>query len=64
LGKKDSGALFQIANEFDMRHRERLGAGKPQYAEYEDAFLDWIFYWYLSTISLGDQLVAAPSKMA
>lgn len=52
LFKKDEGALFQIANEFAIRHRDA-----KQHPEYDDAYLDWIFWWYLSTIELTDKLV-------
>lgn len=47
LIKKDEGALFQIANEFDIRHRKG-----GQNTDYDEAFLDWIFWWYLGTIEL------------
>lgn len=52
LLSKDEDALFQIANEFDIRHsneRQRVG--------YDDVFLDWTFWWYISTIELCDQLL-------
>lgn len=45
-------ALFQIANRFDIRHRKA-----NQLAEYDDSFLDWIFYWYLATINLTEHLL-------
>ncbi|WP_432104465.1 hypothetical protein [Streptomyces sp. bgisy091] len=50
---KDEGALFEIANRYDLRHRN---AG--QHGDYADAFLDWIFWWYLATIELTNQLIA------
>jgi hypothetical protein len=53
LVKKDEGALFQIANEFDLRHR-RPG----QQGDYGEAFLDWVFWWYLGTVELTDRLLA------
>jgi len=62
LGKKDEGALFRIANEFDLRHRGVSGRGREQYADYDDAFLDWIFWWYLATVDLTDKLLARPSS--
>ena len=53
LLRKDEAALFTIANEFDLRHR------KPdQRGDYDEAFLDWIFYWYLATIELSDRIFA------
>lgn len=44
---KDEGALFQIANQFDIRHR-----GAAQRRNYPDEYLDWIFHWYLATVDL------------
>ena len=54
LMRKDEGALFQIANEFDLRH-----SGERQRPDYEDAYLDWIFWWYLATVELTDRIVAS-----
>ncbi|MGP3938410.1 hypothetical protein [Streptomyces sp. 6N106] len=51
---KDEGALFQIANGFDLRHRRA-----DQRSEYDEAFLDWIFWWYLATVELTNQLIAS-----
>lgn len=51
LMSKDEGDLFNIANNFDIRHR-RL----DQRGEYDDAFLDWIFWWYLATVELTDRI--------
>lgn len=51
LLKKDEGALFRIANEFDLRHRRA-----DQRGDYDNAYLEWIFYWYLATIHLTRQL--------
>ncbi len=52
LVSKDGGALFQIANGFAIRHN-RAG----QQGDYDPAFLDWVFWWYLATIKLTDQLL-------
>lgn len=49
----DEGALFQIANKFDLRHRN-----DKQHADYDPAFRDWVFWWYLATIELTDRLLA------
>ncbi|MFI5814969.1 hypothetical protein ACIA7S_28925 [Streptomyces sp. NPDC051643] len=54
LHKKDEGALFQIANGFDLRHRNARQQG-----EYDEAFLDWIFWWYLATVELTNRLIAS-----
>ena len=53
LLSRDEGALFNIANSFDIRHR-----GVNQQADYDDAFLDWVFWWYLATVELLDRLIA------
>ncbi len=49
----DEGALFQIANQFAIRHQN-----EQQKSDYDDAFLDWVFWWYLATIELTDRLLA------
>ncbi|MBC3842976.1 hypothetical protein GXW82_30825 [Streptacidiphilus sp. 4-A2] len=51
LGKPDDGALFMIANKFEIRHRDA-----SQQEDYDPAFLDWIFWWYLATIELTTTL--------
>ncbi|WP_460793624.1 hypothetical protein [Nocardioides pacificus] len=53
LFRRDEGALFQIANEFDVRHRS-----ESQKGDYDPIFLDWIFWWYLGTIELTDRMVS------
>jgi hypothetical protein len=53
LFRRDEGALFLIANEFDLRHRSA-----SQQGDYDPAFLDWVFWWYLGTIELTDRIVA------
>lgn len=53
LMSKDEGALFQIANQFAIRHRR-----DDQRPNYDPAFLDWLFWWYLATIELTDHLLA------
>lgn len=53
LLRRDEGALFQIANEFNIRHR-----AESQKAEYDPVFLDWIFWWYLGTIELTERVLA------
>lgn len=54
LHKKDEGALFQIANGFDLRHRNARQQG-----EYDGEFLDWILWWYLATVELTNRLIAS-----
>lgn len=53
LFRADERALFHIANEFDNRHRD-----EKQHADYDPAFRDWVFWWYLSTIELTNRLLA------
>ncbi len=50
---KDEGALFQIANAFAIRHQRA-----DQRGDYDRAFLDWLFWWYLGTVELTNQLLA------
>jgi hypothetical protein len=49
----DEGALFEIANKFAIRHEDQR-----QKSDYDPAFLDWIFWWYLATIELTDRVIA------
>ncbi len=51
LLSKDEGALFHIANEFGVRHRKA-----DQKSDYQDAYLDWLFCWYLATVRLVETL--------
>lgn len=64
LRGKDEGALFQIANEFWIRHHD--GKQHTDYAQ--DEFLDWVFWNYLATIELTNRLLArttgSPTKTA
>lgn len=57
LVKKDEGALFDIANNFALRHQDL-----KQQRDYDPAFLDWIFWWYLATIELTDNLLTRPVR--
>lgn len=52
LLSKDEGALFQIANQFGVRHQNA-----DQRADYDEAYLDWLFWWYLATVELTNQLL-------
>ena len=52
LGSADEGALFNIANKFAIRHRN-----KDEQGNYDPAFLDWIFWWYLGTVELTDRII-------
>lgn len=50
---KDEGEIFNIANNFGIRHHN-----SNQKIDYNlDIYLDWIFYSYLSTIHLVIQLI-------
>jgi hypothetical protein len=53
LLSQDEDALFQIANQFDVRH-----ANGRQHDDYAEEFLDWIFWWYLATVELTDRILA------
>jgi hypothetical protein len=48
---KDEGALFHIANQFDVRHRNA-----NQQSDYDEIYLDWVFWWYLATVELTERL--------
>lgn len=53
LGRVDEGDLFQIANKFSIRHQS-----KGQQSDYDPAFLDWIFWWYLATVELTNRIIS------
>jgi hypothetical protein len=59
LFSKDEGALFGIANAFDLRHHNA-----EQRGDYDEAFLDWVFWWYLGTVELTTRLLARPARAA
>jgi len=50
---RDEADLFQIANQFAIRHRR-----DDQKDDYRVEYLDWIFWSYLSTVALMDSLQA------
>jgi hypothetical protein len=52
LHRKDEAPLFQIANQFALRHQRA-----DQLADYDTVFLDWVFWWYLGTVELTDRLL-------
>ncbi|WP_349307675.1 hypothetical protein [Streptomyces sp. KAU_LT] len=51
---RDEGALFEIANRYNLRHRKA-----DQLGDYDEAFLDWIFWWYLGTVELTNRLITS-----
>jgi hypothetical protein len=53
LGTADEGALFKIANKFAVRHQN-----KQQFSNYDVAFLDWLFWWYLGTVDLTNRIIS------
>lgn len=59
LLSKDEGALFAIANGFDLRHRKA-----DQRGDYDEVFLDWVFWWYLGTVELTTRLLARSAPAA
>jgi hypothetical protein len=52
LVSADEGALFQIANKFAIRHQN-----SQQLGDYDPAFLDWLFWWYLATVELTNRII-------
>lgn len=55
LYRKDEGSLFDIANNFSIRHQNA-----QQQGDYDPAFLEWVFWWYLATIDLTNRLLQRP----
>lgn len=52
LAKTDRGALFDIANNFHVRHQDA-----KQKRDYDDFYLDWIFWVYLASIELTNHVI-------
>ncbi|MGW4826346.1 hypothetical protein ACWEOG_02100 [Amycolatopsis japonica] len=52
LAKNDSGVLFEIANKFHIRHQDA-----KQRRDYDEYYLDWIFWVYLSTVELTNRVI-------
>jgi hypothetical protein len=52
LAKSDRGALFDIANNFHIRHQD-----SKQKRDYEDFYLDWVFWLYLASIELTNRII-------
>lgn len=52
LFRKDEGALFRLANEFEVRHYRA-----DEDLDYDEAFLDWIFWWFLATVDLTEAII-------
>lgn len=51
---KDEGALFAIANQFNLRHQRA-----DQKTDYDpELYFQWLFYWYVATIRLVDRILA------
>lgn len=55
--KKDEADLFAIANNFALRHHR-----SDQKDDYDDSWLKWLFYLYLSTVHLVLDLVHRQSS--
>ncbi|WSR96603.1 hypothetical protein OG728_38590 (plasmid) [Streptomyces microflavus] len=59
LLSNDEGHLFMVMNKFGLRHRDA-----SQHTDYDDAFLDWIFWWFMATVELTNQIIAARTLSA
>lgn len=57
LGRKDESALFEVANNFAIRHQNAA-----QKSDYDESFLDWIFWWYLATVELTNRVIERDTK--
>jgi len=57
MAKSDSGALFEIANKFNIRHQRA-----DQRRDYEDFYLDWIFWVYLASIELTNRVIDSQKR--
>lgn len=54
MTRKDEGALFQILNEFDIRHLNQ--ATKE---DYDELFIDWVYWTLLASLAFMDAKKAA-----
>ncbi len=52
LSSNDESDLFNLANNFGIRHHNQR-----QKTDYDPAWLSWIFHHYLATIHLATRLV-------
>lgn len=52
LLSKDEGALFELANKYQIRHHRA-----DQHLDYAEEFLDWIFWNFLTTVELSNRLI-------
>jgi hypothetical protein len=59
IGRPDEGDLFKIANGYSLRHRR---AGERN--DYDPAFMDWIFWWYLATVELTTRILERQARDA
>lgn len=57
--KRDEGDLFNIANNFGIRHHN-----ERQKDEYSDGFIDWLFHVYLASVHLVLRLVHGADEPA
>ncbi len=56
LGSKDEGTLFTILNQYDIRHHRA-----DQKSDYDEDFLDWIFWTFLASIAFMDRRLNRPN---
>lgn len=52
LTKKDDALLFDMANNFGIRH-----FNEQQRGEYDTIWLSWMFHFYLATIHAGTRFI-------
>lgn len=57
LAKSDRGALFDIANNFHVRHQDA-----KQKRDYDEFYLDWIFWVYLASVELTNRVIDKQTK--
>jgi hypothetical protein len=51
------GALFQIANKLAVRHHN-----SQPISDYNPAFLDLVFWWYLATVELTNRIITPQER--
>ena len=58
LNSADENMLFEMANKFDLRHRN-----SRQNSNYGEEFLDWIFWIYLATVQLTNTAIETQERI-
>jgi hypothetical protein len=59
MADSDRGVPFNIANNFHVRHQDA-----KQKRDYDEFYLDWIFWMYLSSVELTNRVIDSQHTQA